>query len=88
VINFTNKAMHETHLFKNVLAYLEKEEKASSKRIKKIHVSLSEFGGLSREHFLGHFKEAASGTRWERLEIETVSIPYGPEFEITKIELG
>lgn len=83
--NFT-RIVHETHLFNNFLKYLEKEEKSSSRRISKICVALSEFGGLSESHFLEHFREAAAKTPWEAIEIEITKIPYGPEFEITKIE--
>lgn len=78
--------MHETHLFKNVISYLDKEEKESSRKIKKIHVAISEFGGLSEEHFLEHLREVSSGSRWEDLEVEFTKIPYGAEFEIKKIE--
>ncbi len=78
--------MHETHLFKRVLIYLKQEEKKSSARIRKIHVSLSEFGGLSEEHFREHFREAAAGTPLEVARFKFRKIPFGPEFEITKIE--
>jgi Zn finger protein HypA/HybF involved in hydrogenase expression len=85
VTNFT-RIVHETHLFNNILKYLEKEEKASSRTVSKICVALSEFGGLSENHFLEHFKEASARTRFAAIEIEITKIPYGPEFEITKIE--
>ena len=78
--------MHDTHLLKNLFRYLEEEEKASSRRIKKLHVALSEFGGMAKEHFIEHYKEASGGTPWEGLEFEFNKVPYGPEFEITKIE--
>lgn len=78
--------MHESHLFKNVLRYLEEEQKSSSGRIKKIYVSLSAFGGLSEEHFREHFQEASRGTSWDSLDMEVKKIPYGAEFEITKVE--
>jgi len=77
--------MHDTHLFKNLIKYLEKEE-SSCGRIKKIFINISEFGSLTREHFLEHFKEFAKGTRWENLGISLKKIPLGPEFELTKIE--
>lgn len=77
--------MHETHLFKNLLSYLDTEEQSSSRRIKKIRVSLSEFGGITPGHFLVHFRDASEGTRWAKLAIEIDRIPYGPEMEITRI---
>ena len=80
--------MHETHIFKNMLAYLEGEEKTASRRIRKLCVTLSEFGGIKDEHFIEHCREAFAGTRWEALDIEINKIPYGPEFEITKIEFA
>lgn len=78
--------MHEAHIFKNMLAYLEGEEAAKGRHIGKILVSLSEFGGIKEGHFREHCREAFAGTRWEGLDIKIKKIPYGPEFEITKIE--
>jgi len=78
--------MHETRLIENILGFLEKEERDSFREIKKMYISLSEFGGLSKEHFLEHYMDKTRGTRWEALEIEFDKIPYGPELEITKIE--
>jgi len=78
--------MHETHLIGNILQYLEKEEKLSSGRIKKISISLSEFGGISEEHFKEHYRKESLGTKWESLELEIKTIPYGPELEITKLD--
>lgn len=78
--------MHETHLMANLLKYLESEEKGSGVKLKKIYISISEFGGLTEGHFMEHFLEKAKGTVWEPLEIEFKKVPYGPEFEITKLE--
>jgi len=78
--------MHETRLLKNIFRYLDKEENLFSKRIKKIYISLSEFGGISEEHFRQHYKRGAVGTKWQSLELEIKRIPYGPELEITKLE--
>lgn len=78
--------MHETHLIEKILGFLEKEERNSSRQIGKIYISFSEFGGLSKEHFMEHYRHKTKGTKWETLEIEVDKIPYGPELEITKIE--
>jgi Zn finger protein HypA/HybF involved in hydrogenase expression len=77
--------MHETHLFKNIFKYLEGEELHASRRIKKLCISVSEFGGMTWEDFMEHYKELAAGTRWESVDIELKSVPYGPEVEIEKI---
>ena len=78
--------MHETHIAGNILKYLKEEEDSSQRRIKKICVRLSEFGGISSGHFLEHFREEARGSRWQGLEVEVQNIPYGPELEISRIE--
>ncbi|MFH1440491.1 MAG: hydrogenase/urease maturation nickel metallochaperone HypA [Candidatus Omnitrophota bacterium] len=78
--------MHETHLLENIFKYLEKEEQSSSKKIKKIYISFSEFGGISEEHFLEHFKKESKGTKWASLEIEIQKVPYGAELEITRLD--
>lgn len=78
--------MHETRLLERIFQYLDAEEQSSSKKIKKIYISLSEFGGISKEHFLEHSKEESKGTKWELLEIEIKKVPYGPELEITKLD--
>ena len=78
--------MHETLLIKNILHYLDKEEKSSSRRIKRICLLLSEFGGISAEHFREHYKEQSRGTKWESLELEIKRIPYGAELEVTQLD--
>jgi len=78
--------MHETHLLGNIFQYLGKEESLSSRRIKKIHVSLSEFGSISKEQFLEHYKKESVGTKWGSLDIEIKKVPYGPELEITRLD--
>lgn len=78
--------MHETNLVENILKYLENEEKVSSKRIKRIYVSVSLFAGMAGKHFLEHFYEKAKGTKWDSLEIEVKEAPYGSEIEITRID--
>jgi len=80
--------MHDTHLFKSILKYLEDQERLSSRKIKKVHLSISEFGSLSKEHLLEHFKEAVAGTRWQGLEVEVNIIPFGQELEITGLEFA
>ena len=49
-------------------------------------ISLSDFGGISEEHFKEHYKKASLGTKWESLELDFKIIPYGPELEITKLD--
>jgi len=80
--------MHESSLLKNILKYLEGQEQASSRGIRKIYVSLSLFGGIKKNHFLEHYKEMSAGTKWESLDIEVKEIPYGPELEITGIDFA
>ncbi len=80
--------MHETHIAGNILKYLEQEEGSSQRRIKKIYVRLSEFGGISPEHFIEHFRQEALGSRWQNLEVEVQNIPYGPEIEISRVEFA
>lgn len=78
--------MHEAHLIKNIFQYLGKEEKLSSKKIKKIYISLSEFGSISAGHFKEQYKKESQGAKWESVELEIKRIPRGPELEITKLE--
>ena len=80
--------MHEIHLTENILKYLAREEASAQRRIKKICVCISEFGGISPGHFLEHFRESAAGSRWQGLDVEVRDIPYGPELEITRIEFA
>ena len=47
---------------------------------------VSEFGGISEEHFKEHYRKESHGTKWEALELEIKRIPYGPELEITKLD--
>lgn len=78
--------MHETHLIKNIFKYLDCEEKASSREIAKICIALSDFGGISEEHFREHYKEESVGTKWESLDLEIKRVPCGPELEITRLD--
>ena len=78
--------MHDIHLLKSILKYLEDQEGLSSRKIKRIFISISEFGALSKEQFLAHYKQAVCGTKWEALEIAIDIIPFGPELEITGLE--
>ena len=80
--------MHDTHILKSIFQYLELQEKSSSCKIRKVSISISEFGSLSREHFLEHFKQAALGTKWQELEVEAKLIPFGPELEISGLEFA
>lgn len=78
--------MHETHLLKNIFKYLEGEEKLSSKKIKKIYLSISELGGINEEHFREHYKVESIGTKWESLDMEIKRAPCGSELEITRLD--
>jgi len=78
--------MHDTHLLNSIFNYLETQENSSSRKIRKIRISISEFGSLNKEHFLQHYKQAVCGTKWEALELEVNTIAFGPELEITGIE--
>ncbi|MDD5408807.1 MAG: hypothetical protein PHC71_01770 [Candidatus Omnitrophica bacterium] len=80
--------MHDTHLLKSILKYLKDQEDLSSRKIKKIFVSISEFGSLNKEHFLEHYKQAICGTEWQGLEAVVDVIPFGPELEITGLEFA
>jgi len=80
--------MHETNLIKNIFQYLANEEKLSSKKIKKVYISLSEFGGISVEHLREQYKKESRGTKWESLDVEIKKIPFGPELEITQLDFG
>jgi len=80
--------MHETHILENIFQYLEREEKLSSQRIKKVYISLSEFGHLSEEAFREQYQRKSAGTRWESLEIEIQKVPFGSELEITKLDFA
>jgi Zn finger protein HypA/HybF involved in hydrogenase expression len=78
--------MHNTHIMEDILRYLKQEEKQSGRKIKKIYISLSRFGTLTKEHFLQHF-EAASADAWRQaLKVEIKEIPFGKELEITRID--
>jgi len=78
--------MHETHLLDSIFKYLSQEEKISSKKIRRVCLSLSEIGGISETHFREHFAAQAAGTKWAGLEWEFKSAPFGPELEITRLD--
>jgi Zn finger protein HypA/HybF involved in hydrogenase expression len=78
--------MHEAGLIKNIFQYLDGEERSSSRDIQKVYISLSEFGGISEEHFKEHYKKESRGTKWESIDLEIKRIPFGPELEITRLD--
>jgi len=80
--------MHETCLFEKLFLYLKQEEKISSRKIKKIHVCLSQFGSFNETSFREHYRQASAGTPWETLRLEISKIPYGPEFAITRLDFA
>lgn len=79
--------MHETHIIKNIIKYFGQEEAKSSKKIKKVYVVISEFGNITPEHFMEHYKDESRGTKWEFVDLDIKKIPYGSELEITKLDL-
>ena len=78
--------MHETHILENIFQYLDKEETFSSRRIKKIYISLSEFGNISEEVFQEQYRRESAGTKWESMEVEIKKVPFGSELEITQLD--
>jgi len=78
--------MHELGLIKDIFQYLDKEEKLSSRNIKKIYISLSEFGGIKEEYFKEQYKKESRGTKWESIALEIRRIPFGQELEITRLD--
>lgn len=78
--------MHEANILEKIFQYLEKEERLSSHRIKKLYISLSEFGGISEQHFRQHYRDKVIGTKWESLNIEIKKVKSGPELEITRLD--
>lgn len=80
--------MHDTHLLKNILRYFQEQEETASRRLKKAHLSISEFGSLKKEHFLEHYRQAVCGTRFEGVEINVNTVAFGPELEITELEFA
>jgi len=78
--------MHESGLIRKIFQYLDQEEKLSSRNIKKIYISLSEFGGINEEHFKEQYKKESRGTKWEPVALEIKRVPFGPELEITRLD--
>jgi len=78
--------MHDTHLLKYILKYFKEQEELNSRKLKKVYLSMSEFGSLKKEHFLEHFQKAVSGTGFDGVEIKFETVPFGPELEITGLE--
>ena len=78
--------MHESGLIRKIFQYLDEEEKLSCRNIKKIYVSLSEFGGMNEERFKEQYKKESRGTKWESIDLEIKRIPFGPELEITRLD--
>ncbi len=78
--------MHETRLFSHLFKYLAQEEKQAERKITKIYVTLSEFGGMDKEHFLEHFHQACPEGKWQEIELEFKTIAYGAEFQIERID--
>ncbi len=80
--------MHETHLFNHLFKYLAEEEKQAKRKISKIYVTISEFGGMDKEHFLSHFRHSCPENKWQKIEVEFKTAAYGAEFQIDKIDFA
>lgn len=81
-------SMHDTHILKNIFKYLQEQEDQACRKLKKVHFSISEFGGFNQEHFLRHYQQAVGATRFQGLEIAVKTIPFGPELAITGLEFA
>jgi Zn finger protein HypA/HybF involved in hydrogenase expression len=78
--------MHETHLFKHIPAFLAQEEEKSGKKVKTLYATISEFGSFKEPQVHEHVKDALKSSKWEGMNLVVITIPFGPDFEITKIE--
>lgn len=80
--------MHNTRIMEDIFKYLKQEERRSGRKIKKIYISLSRFGTLTKKHFLQHFKTASAAAWRQALQVEIKEIPFGKELEITRIDFS
>ena len=53
--------------------------------VRKITIELSEFSSVNEEHFKFHFLEATKGTDFEKIELEFLKVPFGPEAQLVQV---
>ena len=78
--------MHETSLIKNMLKVVEEVQRQhDSKDIERLTVEISEFAGMTEEHFRQHFVEETKNTPWQDVELEINKRPYGEEARLVSV---
>ncbi|MGQ9731513.1 MAG: hydrogenase maturation nickel metallochaperone HypA/HybF [Candidatus Zipacnadales bacterium] len=63
--------MHETGLAEGIIEALRKVQSERETPIKRARVQVGELSGISPDHLAEHFYEAAEGTEFENIELET-----------------
>ncbi|MBM3475334.1 MAG: hydrogenase maturation nickel metallochaperone HypA [Armatimonadetes bacterium] len=63
--------MHETGLAEAIIETLRKVQAARSEAIRLVRLQVGEFSGITPEHLAEHFYEAAEGTEFEGVKLET-----------------
>jgi hydrogenase nickel insertion protein HypA len=63
--------MHETGLAEGIIAALRRVQAERSERIRVVRLAVGELSGLSPEHLAEHFEEAAEGTEFAGVVLET-----------------
>ena len=63
--------MHETGLAEAIIAALRRVQAEREASITVARLQVSELGGISPEHLAEHFYEAAEGTEFEHVKLET-----------------
>ena len=63
--------MHETGLAEAIVDALRKVQAERAEPIRVARLQVSELGGITPEHLAEHFYEAAEGTEFESVRLET-----------------
>ena len=63
--------MHETGLAEGIIDALRKVQAEREEAIRTAHLQVGELSGISPEHLAEHFYEAAEGTEFENVKLET-----------------
>ena len=63
--------MHETGLAEGIIEALRKVRAERAEPIKVARLQVGELGGISPDHLAEHFYEAAEGTEFENVKLET-----------------